>query len=61
MKLEVYRLTLTYKKGDLHMKNKVEINNIQQLNDALNKYYIPFAILSDVDRKMLISNNNIDI
>ncbi|WP_272948450.1 hypothetical protein [Clostridioides difficile] len=43
------------------MKNKVEINNIQQLNDALNKYYIPFAILSDVDRKMLISNNNIDI
>ncbi len=52
MKLEVYRLTLTYKKDDLNMNNKVEINNIQQLNDALNKYNIPFDILSDVDRRI---------
>ncbi|EQF20242.1 hypothetical protein QES_1095, partial [Clostridioides difficile CD149] len=34
------------------MNNKVEINNIQQLNDALNKYDIPFGILSDVDRRI---------
>ncbi|EGT4175438.1 TPA: hypothetical protein KOZ01_001364 [Clostridioides difficile] len=34
------------------MNNKVEINNIQQLNDALNKYNIPFDILSDVDRRI---------
>lgn len=52
MKLECYRLTLTYKKDDLNMNNKVEINNIQQLNDALNKYNIPFDILSDVDRRI---------
>lgn len=52
MKLECYRLTLTYKKDDLNMDNKVEINNIQQLNDALNKYNIPFDILSDVDRRI---------
>ncbi|HGM1518742.1 TPA: DUF6877 family protein, partial [Clostridioides difficile] len=37
---------------DLNMNNKVEINNIQQLNDALNKYDIPFGILSDVDRRI---------
>ncbi len=52
MKLECCRLTLTYKKSDLHMKNKVEINNIQQLNDALNKYNIPFDVLSDIDRRI---------
>lgn len=52
MKLECCRLTLTYKKDDLNMNNKVEINNIQQLNDALNKYNIPFDILSDVDRRI---------
>ncbi|WP_343106412.1 DUF6877 family protein, partial [Clostridioides difficile] len=32
--------------------NKVEINNIRELNDALNKYDIPFGILSDVDRRI---------
>ncbi|WP_131042968.1 DUF6877 family protein [Clostridioides difficile] len=34
------------------MKNKVYINNIQQLNDALNKYNIPFSVLNDVDRRI---------
>ncbi|HEK4634577.1 TPA: hypothetical protein SOK69_001688 [Clostridioides difficile] len=34
------------------MKNKVEISNIQQLNDALNKYNIPFSVLDDVDRRI---------
>ncbi|HFL3696506.1 TPA: DUF6877 family protein [Clostridioides difficile] len=34
------------------MKNKVHINNIQQLNDALNKYNIPFSVLNDVDRRI---------
>ncbi|HFL3653727.1 TPA: DUF6877 family protein [Clostridioides difficile] len=34
------------------MKNKVHINNIQQLNDALSKYNIPFSVLDDVDRRI---------
>ncbi|CZR96236.1 MULTISPECIES: DUF6877 family protein [Clostridioides] len=34
------------------MKNKVQITNIQELNYALNKYNIPFNILSDVDRRI---------
>ncbi|EQF22280.1 hypothetical protein QEW_4449 [Clostridioides difficile CD160] len=34
------------------MENKVHINNIQQLNDALKKYNIPSIILEDVDRRI---------
>ncbi|HBF7766707.1 TPA: hypothetical protein KOY00_000082 [Clostridioides difficile] len=35
------------------MKNKVQITNIQELNDALNKYNIPFDILDDMNGRIL--------
>ncbi|MCC0699831.1 hypothetical protein KGF42_10410 [Clostridioides sp. ZZV15-6383] len=34
-------------------ENKVEINNIQELNDALNKYNFPFGILDDINGRIL--------
>lgn len=47
----------------LETKNKVEINDIEQLNEILGKYNLSIEVLQDIDKRIsnwLASGGNID-